>query len=235
MRIESPRPKPRFFLPERALLVHTKPDVELLRKALGLERKGTLFLAGLWASERLALCGPVLGAPQAALVLENLKAAGVRKVLALGWAGTIRKDLPLGGIFLPEEALSAEGTSAHYGLFPRPSEALFWWVYHELVALGLNFETGKVVSTDAPYREDEAFWARFPGASVVDMETSAIFSVGKALGLEVASLLVISDRLGERHERAPSSLLEETVSALLPLFRNFGADFPGLAKRSATD
>ena len=222
MKIKSPRPNPRFSLPEKALLVHTKPDVELLRKALGFRKKGTLVLAGIWASEKMALCGPVLGAPQAALVLEHLRAAGVRKVLSLGWAGTVEKDLPLGGLFLPEEALSAEGTSAHYGFFPRPSEALFWRVYHELVALGLNFEVGKVVSTDAPYREDEAFWARFPGALVVDMETSAVFSVGRALGLEVASLLVISDRLGETHERAPYSLLRETVSALLPLFRNFG-------------
>ncbi|NPA49668.1 MAG: nucleoside phosphorylase, partial [Thermodesulfobacteria bacterium] len=171
--------------------------------------------------DEIFLCGPVLGAPQAAIALEYLKASGVREILTFGWAGALREELPLGSLFLPEKALSAEGTSSHYGYHPYPSRELFWWLYHELVAQGLVFEVGTVVSTDALFREDEDFLARFSAAQVVDMETSALFSVGKALGISLASLLLLSDRLVPRYERLKVKDLRKTLAGLLPVFRAF--------------
>ncbi len=195
--------------------------MNFLTKSFGLKKKGSFFLSGVYLEGEKALCGPVLGAPQAAIVLEYLKACGVKEVLGLGWAGALVERLALGSFFLPEEAFSAEGTSALYGRFLRPSQALFWWVYHQLVAMGLNFEVGSIVSTDALFREDEAFLARYPEALAIDMETSALFSVGKALSLEVANLLIISDRLKPEYEKAPSKFLQKSLAALLPLIRNF--------------
>lgn len=53
-----------------------------------------------------------------------------------------------------------------------------------------------VISTDAVYRQTfykERLW-REKGAVGVDMETSALFSVGSCLGLQTASILIASDR-----------------------------------------
>ncbi len=221
MSSKSIKPKPPFSLPERVLLVYTRPDVLLLKRAFKLKKKGSFLLTEVFQREEAVLCGPVLGAPQVAIVLEYLKACGVKEILALGWAGAFGPELPLGSLFLPERALSAEGTSAHYGLFPEPAPSLFWWLYHQLIFLGLDFEVGTIVSTDALFRENEEFRKRFFAASAVDMETSALFSVGRALGLAVASLHIISDQLWPAYVRAPSALIRKATSALFPLFRNF--------------
>ena len=221
-RARIPQPKPKISLPQRIILVHTSPDLSFLKKKLGLSRKGGFFLAELWAEGAFFLCGPVLGAPQAAIVLEYLAASGVKEILALGWAGALKEKFSLGGLFLPEKALSAEGTSAHYGYYPYPDRDLFWWLYHELVAQGLFFEVGTVVSTDAPYRETEAFFRRFPEAVAVDMETSALFSVARALGLSLASVLIFSDRLFPRYERLKPQKMQETLETLIPVLRVFG-------------
>ncbi len=176
--------------------------------------------------EGKALCGPVLGAPQAAIALEYLKAAGVKEVLALGWAGALEEELLLGSIFLPEKGLSAEGTSAHYGYYPYPAEKVFAWLCHELALGGFFFETGAVLSTDALFRETEELLARFPEARVIDMETSALFSVARALGLSLASLLVISDRLVPRYERLEIRKIRKSLGAILsPLEAFFRVNF----------
>lgn len=59
-----------------------------------------------------------------------------------------------------------------------------------------------IVSTDAVYRQTfwkEQLW-REKGAVGVDMETSALFSVGSFLGLDVVSVLIASDKHPLREE-----------------------------------
>ena len=82
-------------------------------------------------------------------------------------------------IIIPSKAYVEEGTSLHYYediLFSSPDEAL-----HKKALELLKGRDCPIVSTDAVYRqtflkEDE--W-RTMGAVGVDMETSALFSVGK--------------------------------------------------------
>ncbi len=61
----------------------------------------------------LALVGPMLGAPQAVLVLEKLIALGVTEVMAVGWCGSLQPDVKIGDLVLPTGAFSEEGTSPH--------------------------------------------------------------------------------------------------------------------------
>ena len=52
-----------------------------------------------------------------------------------------------------------------------------------------------IVTTDAVYRQTfqkEALW-REKGAVGVDMETSAVFSIGKRKGIETAMIMIVSD------------------------------------------
>jgi uridine phosphorylase len=61
----------------------------------------------------------------------------------------------------------------------------------------VDFTTGRVWSTDAPYRETaaEVLKYRSRDAMLVDMETAAFLAAGSALGVETASLLVAADTL----------------------------------------
>lgn len=135
------------------------------------------------------------GAPQAADTLETLNALGVKQVIAVGMFGAFAKDMQTGDIIIPQKAFVEEGTSLHYYKnieYSVPDENLF-----KVAASSINgAETFPIVSTDAVYRQTffkEKLWKE-QGAVGVDMETSALFSVGRYLGMKVVSVLIASDK-----------------------------------------
>jgi uridine phosphorylase len=150
-------------------------------------------------TETVAWGGPVLGAPQAVLLLEKLVALGARRILFLGWAGSLDPGLKPGDLFLPLRAVSEEGTSRLYTPEPDPQAPPGWSgeIAEALRASGWAWRTGTIWTTDAPYRETWGKIAAFRAAGVaaVDMETAALFTVGAYRQVAVASLLIISDEL----------------------------------------
>ena len=64
---------------------------------------------------------------------------------------------------------------------------------------GLSFHQGTVWTTDAPYRETPEKVRRYCSEGVlgVEMEMAAAFAFGKAKGISVGSLLIVSDEVRE--------------------------------------
>lgn len=143
------------------------------------------------------------GAPQAADTLETLAALGVKRAVSVGLCGALaaEKAAP-GSVFVPDCAFIEEGTSLHYlGADARCAEP------DERLSLALSASLGvprfPVVSTDAVYRQTyrkEQAW-RESGAVGVDMETSALFTVGREAGVATAAVLMCSDA----HPTAPGA------------------------------
>lgn len=191
-------------LPSRAVLVFSPED---LTSFLGCfkhppGRSHRLYLSevftGSFEGVPIALAGPMLGAPQTILVLERMIALGVRKVIAAGWCGSLQKSVRIGDVVLPSAAISEEGTSSHYPAVPlSPSTDLFVSLGTDLRTAGLNVHEGTVWTTDAPFRETIAKIRNFQAGGVlsVDMETSALFSVSRFRGIDLAVVLVVSDDL----------------------------------------
>ena len=76
--------------------------------------------------------------------------------------------------------------------YSEPDEALF----QQLTDYIPNYKIAPIVSMDAVYRQTfykENLW-RLKGCVGVDMETSALYSVGSYLGLHVVSASMVSDR-----------------------------------------
>ena len=134
------------------------------------------------------------GAPMAADTLETLAALGVKRAVAVGMFGAFRREIAPGEIIVPDRAFVEEGTSLHYYEAiesARPDGGL-----RRTLAAELGAASHSIVSTDAVYRQTfykERLW-REKGAAGVDMETSALFSVGRYLGLRTASVLIASDQ-----------------------------------------
>lgn len=134
------------------------------------------------------------GAPQAVDTIETLNALGVEQVVTVGMFGAFSEKVDCGDIIIPSKAFVEEGTSLHYYediSYSLPDENL-----HKTALELIKGKDYPIVSTDAVYRqtflkEDE--W-RTIGAVGVDMETSALFSVGKYLGIGVVSILIASDK-----------------------------------------
>jgi uridine phosphorylase len=144
-----------------------------------------------------------LGAPIVAIVMEELTALGVKTFVGVGTAGGLSPDLEVGQAVLCSTALRDEGTSHHYA---PPSER---WAYPDAGLLASlraalpDAAVGPSWTTDAPYREtaEEIVAFRDEGILTVDMEASAIFTIGAALGVQTASIFCVSDVLhGEEWE-----------------------------------
>ena len=158
------------------------------------------FLEVISGERLVTVAGPVLGAPQAVLVLERLIALGSRTITVLGWCGSLQPQVRIGDWVLPTAARSEEGTSAHYPsgsaiLSPKPILAGRLREFCE--RRGYSFHVGPVWSTDAPLRETVGKVRAYgeEGVLAVEMEISALFRVADYREVGLAGLLVVSDEL----------------------------------------
>ena len=135
------------------------------------------------------------GAPMAVYTIEICKALGFQNIISVGSIGGFESDIEIGDIVIPDKAFVEEGTSLHYYEtieYSTPNDDLF----QRLVQFIPDCRVAPIISTDAVFRQTfykETLW-RKKGCVGVDMETSALMSVGRYLGLNVASVLMVSDK-----------------------------------------
>lgn len=152
------------------------------------------------ANRSLTIAGPILGAPQAVLVLEKLIALGSRTIIVFGWCGSLQSDLLIGDWLLPSSACSEEGTSSHYPMNAAhflPDPDLFADLQDYCVQNGFSLRAGPIWTTDAPLREtvDKVSGYGEQGLLAVEMEMSALFHVAAYRKVRLVGLLVVSDEL----------------------------------------
>ncbi len=190
-----------------ALMVSSKKD---LRHCCDLMQWPTddyyrLYLSRLYYPKKNtcgpSLAGPVVGAPYAAMMLESLIAWGSRQVVFFGWCGSIDPHVRVGDIIIPDEAIIDEGTSRHYLgediRSVKPAADLTRTLRKAFTERGIDTHKGPVWTTDAVYRETKTKVRHHQKAGVlgVEMELSALFSVGRFRSVDVAGVLVVSDEL----------------------------------------
>ena len=162
------------------------------------ERPLSRFIAGdsvyVHKSGKVCMLHGGYGAPQATDTVEVLAALGVKRMICAGMCGGYGESVSFGDIILPCKAFVEEGASRHYYDtidYAEPSPDL-------LDRAAKFFPEGRklsIVTTDAVYRQTfqkKALW-REKGAVGVDMETSAVFSIGKRKGIETAMIMIVSD------------------------------------------
>lgn len=144
--------------------------------------------------------GLAVGGPAVAIFVEELAVYGVRAIIGVDIAGSLDEKLRSGSVAVIETALVGDGTSPHYAAgsaMVTPDADLSAGLQAALRTQGLDFSTASVWSTDAPFRETPTEIRRFrdQGASLVDMETAALFASAGALGITAASVLIVADEL----------------------------------------
>ena len=148
----------------------------------------------------VSMIGPALGAPAAVMALERCAAQGVRRVVVVGVAGSLRADVKIGDFLVPTSAKSDEGTSAFYEpdkFPPLAGEKVLAAVEDTMKNACLKYHRGPVWTMDAFYRETKAEVKRYgdQGIMAVELELAALFTAARFLGVELGALLVISDEL----------------------------------------
>ncbi len=168
----------------------------------------------------VAVLHSYVGSPGSVMMLEELIAAGARSVVEVGFCGGITPKTEAGDVVVVDRAFVDEGTSSRYFRAPKvfpSSRSLTRTLESVLAANGVPYIVGGVWTTDAPYRETPSKVAKFRslGAVGVNMETSALFALGEYRHVDVASVQVVSDLLGESEWRA--SFHEKHVTARFDL------------------
>ncbi len=140
-----------------------------------------------------------IGAPAAAMVLEELVELGATRFVSLGFAGALSNELDFDDVVVCSKALRDEGVSHHYlaaARYSHPSPTLSARLV-QVLSGGDQVSEGPTWTIDAIFRETiaEATAYRDEGILTVDMEAAALFAVGEVLGVEVAAIFTISDHL----------------------------------------
>jgi uridine phosphorylase len=232
--------RPTAALAERALLPEDPGVAMAIAQAL--LDKPVMFnhSRGLWGYTGEAADGRPLtvqstgvGAPSAAVVLEELIRLGLRRAVRVGTCAGLDPTLGLGDLVIAESALAAEGTSL--GLLPGTERAAADpELCARLRAAAPELRHGLVASTDRFYAptgpgrwagsDGGAGW-RAAGALAVELGTAALFGIGARRGVPIACVLTVTDLIGP-HEAVEAADVSGADLALSVLACGGGAPGP---------
>lgn len=148
----------------------------------------------------IGILGRAVGASFAALVAEQLFAAGCELLLSVTSAGQIvsRGEPPY--FVLIEEALRDEGTSHHYrssSSYAALGSSLQNRLQGSFEDVPVPVYTGRSWTTDAPYRETETAIAaaRAEGIMAVEMEAAALYAFAEARDRSVVCFAHVTNQM----------------------------------------
>lgn len=176
---------------------------------------------------RCGIIARTIGGPYAVLIAEQLRAAGVRLIIGLTSAGRVAPDLALPGLVVASSAIRDEGTSYHYlppGQDANCPQELTVPIARELARIGMPVRTGKVWTTDAPYRETEVQLERWAGqgALAVEMQAASLFAFGQARSVQVAVVARVSNAVDHAGSQFDTGSHEQGLAILTALARAGG-------------
>jgi uridine phosphorylase len=192
-------------VPESFILCYDRvlfDEIERLGGLRPVAHRGRRFFDVEELAGRVGIAGGFgIGAPAAAVVLEELAALGARRFVSIGLAGALSTDLAIGDVVVCADAVRDEGVSHHYlppGHTIGASSSLTAALEAALTACGVPFVRGATWTIDTPYRETitEISHYRAAGVLTVEMEAAALFAVAAYRGVHVAAGFVVSDLLG---------------------------------------
>lgn len=172
-------------------------------------------------------CGIIartIGGPYAVLIAEQLQAAGARLIIGLTSAGRVSPDLPLPCLVVATSAIRDEGTSYHYlppDLEIACGSAVVPLLERELIQTGWAVRSGKVWTTDAPYRETTAQLKKWAGEGVlaVEMQAASLFAFGVARQASVALVAMVSNAVDHTGEQFDTGSQDDGLQILKGIAR----------------
>lgn len=195
---------------ENVIAVGDPGRVELLSKLLEEPRvvnthRGFLTVTGKYKGVRVTLATHGIGGPSAAIVFEELRMLGAKRIVRLGTAGGLSREVKIGSIVLAAGAgMMCNGCGLNlyapsHCLPTAPDPILTARIKEKLDEYGIEYHMGPVYSSDSFYAEDPELAIRLSklGYKAIEMECATLFALGWMRGFETAALLVISDNLLE--------------------------------------
>lgn len=199
------------------------------------ETKGQTYL-GKIDSLNISVVPTGIGCPSAAIVLEALHRAGVKNAVRIDFVGGLVKNIDVGDIIVADSAFKGDGTTRHYmeGDRIEANPELTNLLIKKSKEYGKEIFSGPVWTTDILFGGSPKLYmeAAEKGCIGVDMECSAIFTLGKIYNLKTAAIMVVSDRPGTEKsfwnvEKFASKILQgldDAIQITLNAIKSFKED-----------
>ncbi|CAN5755445.1 purine-nucleoside phosphorylase [soil metagenome] len=192
--------------PDRATLIAETflEDVQLYNR-----NRHLLGYTGTYQGLPVSVQTTGMGCPSLAIVVEELVRLGAKTLLRVGTAGIVDKGVQPGELVLALAAIPADGTTRMYLNAAPYAPAASYAVTEALVTaartLGHRHHVGLIQTEDAFYATTPDDVARLAelGVLAVEMESSALFLLGKLRRVEVGTVLVASNYIGDPQVVAP--------------------------------
>jgi DeoD family purine-nucleoside phosphorylase len=161
--------------------------------------RGLLGYTGTWQGKPVSVQGTGMGCPGATIVFEELIQLGVKRLLRVGTCGGLQPHHALGDLIVALSAVPADQTAVHLVAnephCPTASWELIHGAVHMAKEMGQAMHVGPIVSSDLFYNPDGGQYERWSkrGVLAVEMEASALFTVGALRGVQAGCLLTVSD------------------------------------------
>ncbi len=168
--------------------------------------------------EQITLVYTGMGAPATANGLEMIAANGGRWVVLFGACGGVLPEVAVGDLIVASEAVRGEGTSRYYASLEQAAvcdSVLTEALLRTALATGHEaVHSGKVYTTDAGYRQGEEIYDGSHGELLaVECECSAAAIVARVVGLELGTILFVTDNvtLREPNDRVYRGLRDPRI------------------------
>src|SRR5919109_3282068 len=161
--------------------------------------RGLLGFTGTYEGKAVSVQGTGMGCPGATIVFEELIQLGVKRLLRVGTCGGLQPHHELGDLIVALSAVADDRTADHLVAgephCPTASWELIHGAVHAAKEIGQPMHVGPIVSSDLFYNPDDGQYERWSkrGVLAVEMEASALFTIGALRGVEAGCLLTVSD------------------------------------------
>ena len=193
--------------PDRATAIAARFDGGLEAAKLVTSHRHLYGYTGTFHGTPVSVQTTSMGAPAAAIVVEELLRLGARRLIRVGTTGGIGRGISTGEIIIATAATGFDGTTATYLHGEQYAAAADFGLTRALVeaaeASGVPVHVGPICTVDVFYNPDPDYFSRWAARGILgfEMESSAIFYLAaraSAAGADVraATILTVSDVLG---------------------------------------
>lgn len=181
------------------------------------------------ADPPVIVCSTGVGAPAAAIAVEELADLGIESIVRIGSCGALSEDVAIGSLVVSTGCVRHEGTTSHYVdlAYPAvPGYRLLVELVNRAADCPVPVHFGLTHCKDAYYSEHpdrgvvdrervRSHWAalRASGVLATEMEAAALFVIGQLRGIQCATILVPAS------DSARPDTLHETFGAAVDLAR----------------
>ena len=184
---------------------------------------------GIYKGKRISVQGTGMGIPSISIMVHELICDyDVKKLVRVGSCGSINENIELRDVVL---AMSASTDSNVNKLkfrgmdyAPTASFNLLQKAYQTAADQNIKVHVGNILSSDVFYYEENPedpfkIWRDF-GVLVVEMESSALYTIAAKYGVEALSILTVSDHIAsgahtsqEEREKSFMEMVEVALEA----------------------